>query len=158
MDTEVWKDIPGYEGLYQASESGKIRSVRTEPPRILSQTATSRNYLQVDLFKGIVRKKYLVHRAVLEAFRPHPHSNKLVVNHIDRNTHNCALDNLEWETWGGNVTHYREHFDNDKRIAELEAWIEQEGTRSSTCTCKILNRRCSYCGRHPLESSAHAIC
>lgn len=107
---EVWKDIPNYEGLYQASNYGKIKSfdkvVRTlnqygkESTRIIKGKIlipSGKKYLKVALFKNNKRKYYSVHRLIAITFIPNP--NKLPqVNHIDENKHNNKVDNLEWCT------------------------------------------------------------
>lgn len=111
---EIWKDIPGYEGLYQASTKGRIRSVshtRTYikhyedkdieathhfDGRILKQTYTS-GYLGVLLSEGTTRKDALVHRLVALTFVPNP-DNKPQVDHIDGDRTNNRPENLRWVT------------------------------------------------------------
>lgn len=110
---EKWKPIEGYEGLYEVSNLGRIKSLqrtttlknkggaiytRTHKEKILAQTFDGRHYyLQVILCKNGKGKKHLVHRLVANAFIENP----LMlpeVNHIDEDkTNNCAV-NLEWCT------------------------------------------------------------
>lgn len=97
---EYWKDISGYEGLYQVSTMGRIR----RNGRIKIPHKDKGGYLTVWLSKDSVQRNFKVHRLVAQAFLPNP-ENKKTVNHIDGNkTHNC-LDNLEWATHSENVTH-----------------------------------------------------
>ena len=92
---EVWKDIPGFEGLYQASSEGRIKSSgngKNVKPRILKQT--NERYRRVCLYKPGGRKKpYLVHRLVYSAFYGEIPAN-MEVNHINENKHDNRLSNL----------------------------------------------------------------
>lgn len=94
MADELWADIPGYEGLYQASTFGNIRSVFGNK---LKAAKYSRDYLQVTLYKGGHKKCLSVHRLVATTFIPNP-QNMPEVNHKDENKLNNRLENLEWCT------------------------------------------------------------
>lgn len=105
---EQWVDIKGFEGKYQVSNTGKVRSLCSKKPRIISQynTGKYRNYKEVKLYKGGrgTDGGYKVHRLVAEAFIPNP-ENKPQVNHIDGNTFNNDVSNLEWVTNSENQKH-----------------------------------------------------
>ena len=99
MKQEEWKPIPGYEGLYEVSNWGRIKShlyckSQKTSERILSP-GNSRGYYYVELCKDGKRKKRSIHRLVAEAFIPNP-SNLPEVNHKDENKENNYLGNLEW--------------------------------------------------------------
>lgn len=104
---EVWKDIEGYEGLYQVSNYGRVKSLaRTKmnhgksqliPERIMSQEKNSSGYLRVNLYKNSDRKRMLVHRLVAHAFISNP-ENKPCIDHIDTDKTNNHADNLRWCT------------------------------------------------------------
>jgi hypothetical protein len=95
---EVFKDIPNYEGLYQVSNLGNIKSLnyrRTGKSRILKLTENSCGYLKVCLSKNKSQKVITVHQLVSEAFLNHkPNGYTLVVDHIDNDKKNNNLKNL----------------------------------------------------------------
>lgn len=96
---ETWKDIPDYEGLYQVSNFGKIKSLynyKRNGTNILTPKIR-RGYYQIGLRKNKKRKWIAVHRLVALAFIPNPNNYKCV-NHKDENTLNNNIDNLEWCT------------------------------------------------------------
>jgi len=67
MDCEIWKDIRGYEGLYRASDFGKIKSLRFNKEKILRQSLMGK-YLCVSLYRDNDHKQFHVHRLILETF------------------------------------------------------------------------------------------
>lgn len=93
---EIWKDIPGYEGLYQVSNCGQVRSIKNGRTRLLSQSRR-KGYFAVDLSKNGKAKTQSVHRLVAMAFVPNP-CNFPEVNHRDETVSNNTADNLEWCT------------------------------------------------------------
>lgn len=115
---EIWKDIEGYEGLYQISNLGNVKSLarviinkhgkeQTYPEKLLTPdvyVTNYSNYLRVTLSKNHNTKRYSVHRLVAEAFIPNP-ENKTHVNHIDNNAENNFVENLEWCTHSENMLH-----------------------------------------------------
>ena len=104
---EIWKDIPNYEGLYQASTLGRIRSLtRThlEKPIIRVASTDKDGYLKLVLVKNKQRKTFRVHRLVAETFIPNP-ENKPQVNHRDENPANNCVTNLEWMTPKENINY-----------------------------------------------------
>ena len=95
---EIWKDIQGYEGKYQVSNLGRVKSLNYknyEKERILKYGINTQGYLIVCLCVNKQRKIFAVHRLVSQAFIDNP-NNLPQVNHIDENKHNNCVDNLEW--------------------------------------------------------------
>lgn len=114
---EVWKDIQGYEGIYQVSNLGKVKSldrfIRKKGKRngvyhikekILKSSTDDTGYLQVNLSKNGIYEKVHIHRLVAKAFIKNPYK-KLQVNHIDGNRINSMVNNLEWVTDSENKFH-----------------------------------------------------
>ena len=94
----MWKNIKGYEGLYQISDKGEVRSLNyrnTGRVQVLKPNKNNCGYLQVLLCKNGKMKRYLVHRLVAEAFLPNP-SNLPQINHKDENPLNNCVENLEF--------------------------------------------------------------
>lgn len=98
---EIWKDITGYEGLYQISSLGNVKSLFDNNGKrrdhILSGGNDADGYKIVLLYKDRKRSTKKVHRLVAEAFIPNP-NNYPQVNHKDENKSNNYADNLEWCT------------------------------------------------------------
>lgn len=105
---EVWKDIKGYEGLYQISNYGRVKSFNCEvncypnakriiKGRIRKAPIDKDGYYRIGLSKDHKQKHYYVHRLVAEAFLPNPNNYKSI-NHKDENKKNNRADNLEWCT------------------------------------------------------------
>ena len=104
---EIWKDIKGYEGKYQVSNLGRVKSLnykRTGEEKILKPTKTEKGYLFVCLRRNSKAKSYRVHRLVAEHFIPNTDTN-LEVNHKDENKENNCVTNLEWCTHIYNVNY-----------------------------------------------------
>ena len=100
---EIWKNVLGYEGLYQVSNLGNIKSFIGKE-KILKPSTTNNGYPGVNLTKDKKIKRYSVHRLVAEAFIPNP-NNYPCVNHKDENRTNNRADNLEWCTYSYNNTY-----------------------------------------------------
>lgn len=92
---EHWRDIVGYESLYQVSDLGRVRSLKFGKERVLVGSKHTNGYLQVVLWKDGKMKNYLVHRLVAQAFIPNP-DGLPCVNHKDECKTNNIVFNLEY--------------------------------------------------------------
>ena len=114
--SEIWKDIPDFEGSYQVSNMGRVRSVdrvvtfkdgstRKYKGRVRKPFIDNKGYEQVKLYINGRCNGKSVHRLVLGAFKPHANMNNLDVNHMDGDKLNNHLTNLEWLTRHDNILH-----------------------------------------------------
>lgn len=113
---EIWRDVVGYEGLYEVSDKGQVRThknkvtsnsryeVRHWKQKILKEKNPSGRDARVDLWKDGKPKGFLVHRLVATAFLPMI-PGKDCINHIDGNPKNNHLENLEWCDYKENNNH-----------------------------------------------------
>lgn len=103
---EEWKDIPNFEGLYQGSNLGRVKSlerfyktgrggIQLLPERILKQNIKKTGYVEVTLCKNGKHKSFLLHRIIGKLFVPNP-NNYTEINHKDENLENNCASNLEW--------------------------------------------------------------
>ena len=144
---EIWKDIPGYDGAYQVSNLGRVRSIRIMNPFTLNS-----GYLGLSLYKDKKEKHFLIHRLVASAFCENP-NNFSQVNHKDENKMNNCADNLEWCTnlynrhYGTGIERMRKKKGkaikqftlNGELVAEYPSIMDAERTlgfdHSSICAC-----------------------
>ena len=112
--TEEWRDVAGFEGLYQVSNFGRVRSLKFGKEKLLKPVKNKDGYLQVTLYRAGEREQPLVHRLVANAFISNP-LNLSDVNHKDENKKNNFVyiddfgkvdetkSNLEWMTRKQNI-------------------------------------------------------
>lgn len=107
---EEWKDIPDYQGLYQVSDLGNIRSLRFGKIKLLKlKNKLDKKIPRQDIGLTDIngeQKTKSVHRLVLITFNPIPNMNDMEVDHIDENRLNNKLSNLQWVTPGMNKSLY----------------------------------------------------
>lgn len=101
---ELWKDIEDYEGLYQVSNFGNIKNIKSQKHKFLKKSLKNNKYMKVNLSKNNKLRTFAVHRLVAIAFIPNPH-NKLRVNHKNGIKSDNYYENLEWVTDSENMIH-----------------------------------------------------
>lgn len=139
---EIWKDIAGYEGLYQVSNLGRVKRLQTRsadkngnphysPEIVLKPWDKHKGgYYLIGISMNNRREAKLIHRLVAEAFIPNP-ENKPQVNHIDGDKRNNKVDNLEWVTNAENQRH---------KIDVLGKKTPAESYHTRTVKCVELDR------------------
>lgn len=164
--TEIWKDVVGYEGLYQVSNLGRVKALsktdrlgRFYPERLKAICDNGNGYKVVNFKVNCNSKMFTVHRLVANAFIPNP-QNDQYINHIDGDKSNNRVDNLEWCTASENMVHavklgLHYHFGRKKilcvetgqvfnSVKDAETWVGVKGSRiSNVCNLK---RGCKTCG------------
>lgn len=103
---EIWKDISGYNGVYQISNLGRVRSCegKSGDYSIRAPRFCGKGYRSITLHDSGKRRYFLIHRLVAEAFLENPHGFPQV-NHKDGNKQNNCVNNLEWCTNSENMNH-----------------------------------------------------
>ena len=144
---EIWKDIQGYEGMYQVSSHGRVRSFKWNRCKILKTRKDKKGYTVVTLTKHSKNYVPKVHRLVAIAFIPNP-NNLPQVNHKDEDKSNNNIDNLEWCT-----NEYNRNYGtrNERAIKKM---IETKGRKIMCITTgEIFNTIAEASKKYNLPSS-----
>lgn len=134
---EEWKDIKGYEGLYQVSNLGRVKRLKgkyMKSERILKQVNAYNGYIVVCLCKHNKHKNFKVHRLVAEAFIPNP-ENKPTVNHIDEDKTNNVVSNLEWATMKEQNNHGTRTQRTSKKVKAIDIATGEYNEYNSQSEC-----------------------
>ena len=143
--TEEWRDIKGYEGLYQVSNLGRVKSLnynRTRKEKILKPAKNKVGYLQVVLYKNKNDKHYTIHQLVAKTFLENPYNFK-EINHKDENPLNNESSNLEWCDRKYNINYGNRTIKASKKINQYDLegnFIKQwNSIKEATKTLNINN-------------------
>lgn len=162
MKKEYWKPVVGYEGLYEVSNWGRVKSMNynhTGKEKILKPGTYKSGYLYVVLWKNNKQKHFLIHRLVAEAFLEIPEELKqyigtvyLQVNHKDENKKNNNVENLEFcdRTYNVNYGTRNERIALTKSKPVLQYDLERNFIREWPSTME--------CGRNGFNQGAVAAC
>ena len=150
MKKEYWKPVVGYEGHYQVSNFGRVKSIKFGKEIILKQNIRGGYYI-VNLSKNGIVKTYLVHRLVAEAFIDNT-DNLPEVNHKDENKLNNNVDNLEWCTHEYNINYGTRNKKVSKKLSKpvLQYTLDGEFVREWKSTIE--------CGRNGYDQGHVAAC
>ena len=157
---EIWKPISGYEGFYEVSNLGRIRSLerivecsdgrkRKIKDRTLKGSSYSGGYSGVTLHKDGCAKFVNIHRIVAEAFVPNP-LEKEEVNHKDENPSNNHASNLEWVTHKENINYSTRTERARKAIVEAQGRAVRQLSRDGELVAEYesLSEACNATGTH----------
>ena len=149
---EEWKPTPGYDGKYEISNYGRVKSnSQKSNGRILAPGNNGSGYYYVILCKDNKKKKCTIHRLVAEAFIQNP-SNLPQVNHKDEDKGNNYVMNLEWCTPGYNLTYGTRMERISKRVVQLDKGgnfiAEFESINEAARRTDIASTSICYCCQH----------
>ena len=159
LKQEEWKPIPGYEGLYEVSNYGRVRSFKwSSNGKILSPCKDGSGYCFVNLCKdGKAKKHCTVHRLVAEAFIPNP-NNLPLVNHMDECKKNNYFGNLEWCTHKYNLSYGTRMERVVEKLSIPVVQLDKKGnfisefeslTEASKITDIVISSICCCCNHKP---------
>jgi hypothetical protein len=150
MQEEIFKDIPGFEGLYQVSNLGGVKSFKWGKEKILKPYPDTYGYMQIDLRKSSIRKSISVHKLVAIVFLNHtPCGYKLVVDHINDNPKDNRVENLQI------VTQRENAFKTQGRYSSKYKGVCFDKSRNKWMAKIYINGKKKHLGRFSSEYDAH---
>ena len=156
FDLEVWRDIEGYEGLYQVSNFGNVRSIKNGRLKVLKPVFNSKGYHRVCLCKYGKIKNYSVHRLVLSAFVPNT-LNLPQINHKNEIRTDNRLENLEWcdAKYNCNYGNHSYSFSKSKskRILCIETGEVFDSVKEASNTLKCSHSLISQCLNNKIKTA-----
>lgn len=147
---EIWKDIVGYEGLYQVSSLGRIKSLNWKRETILKEAINQWGHKRICLSKNNKRMNFFVHRLVAEAFVSNP-KRLPCINHIDGEPTNNHVLNLEWCDQKHNVNHA---YDNDLTTCNKKITLLNLDTKE-TIHFRSKKQASIFLGKYPTYLTYH---
>jgi hypothetical protein len=157
-DQEIWKDVLGYEGIYQISSLGRVKSLSRKrndggitKDIFLNPYLEKKGYFRYRLLKNKKAQKFLAHRLVAIAFVPNP-LNKSSINHIDSIKTNNSSHNLEWVSVMENNCHKSLKIKSSSKFVGVSFYKRTKQWSSSIC----ISQKTFYFGRFKTEEEAYA--
>lgn len=159
---EVWKDITEYEGVYQVSNLGRVKSLdriiinkngrkRLRKGKILNSLMNKSGYFKVCLYKDNNIKNMYIHQLVAKAFIPNP-NNLHEVNHIDEDKSNNVVDNLEWCDRNYNINYGT----RNKKVSKSIIMYDKQGNKLKEFNSMLSAER--YLNKPNGQSNISACC
>lgn len=148
LENEIWIDVKGYEGLYQVSNLGRVKSFKNKREKILKPNNNQKNYLSVNLCNKTKPKKFYIHQLVCICFLDFiPNNLRKVIDHIDNNPLNNKLSNLQIISHRENIV---KGFDN--KLSKIDLKSKQK------ISCNIqINGKSYYLGKFKKREEAKSI-
>lgn len=147
---EVWKDIPNYEGIYQVSNLGNIKSLKFNKEKIIKSGVNSRGYLMVVLSNQSIRETRSVHSLVAEAFLNHKSiKSKIVIDHINDVKTDNRLDNLQV------VSHRYNTYKTKNKYSSTFKGVHFVNRNKKWIAKIVINKKVKQLGMFDCELKAH---
>ena len=148
LANEQWRDVEGYDGAYQVSDLGRVRSLKFGKARVLKPSKTGSGYLKVGLFKDKQKKQSMIHRLVAQAFIENDDETKIYINHRDECKQNNRLWNIEYCTAKYNTNYndvqFRRRHPNYRRNAIKDLYRPYLSIPKNLEIFKANGIECSY--------------
>lgn len=168
LTNERWKDIDGYDGAYQVSDLGRVRSLKFGRVKVLRPGNNGNKYLRVNLSNGGKIKRFYIHRLVAQAFIENTDETKTLINHRNEDKLDNKVSNLEWCSAQYNSTyndiHHRhitykrdklkELYDKDLSIKENLEIFKANGIECCVATVTQLRKDLNLKGRSNYKRNA----
>lgn len=162
MEKEIWKDVKGFEGLYQVSSFGMVKSLpkNGRKAKILVPIKDRGGYYYTHLCKNGKCAAYKMHRLVALTFLPNPHSFQ-TVNHVDGDKTNNRVNNLEWCSLHYNLWHERNILKITGRVPKKVLCVETgeifNTAKDAANNVKVCKQMISFacCGRRKTAGGYH---
>lgn len=134
MTQEEWRPVVGYEGHYEVSSAGRVRSLYFDPPRPIATFLDKDGYPRLHLNKNRERRGFRLHRIVCEAFNGPSNPLHNEAAHLDGNRANASAENLKWVSKVENHSHKRRHGTHQAGEACPSAKLTEDAVRAIRAT------------------------
>ena len=145
LKNEKWKDIAGYEGIYQVSDLGRVRSLKFGRVKVLKGGKDRKGYLFVNLHRDGKQKTIKIHRLVAQAFIPNNDSSKTQINHKNEDKTENKVSNLEWCSAQYNLTYNDLHHRRNTKRCKIKDLYDQNLTYEQNL--EIFKANGIYCSK-----------